>query len=92
VDNSEILTSKPSAIKILQTLFANPAPRKLFQGMGGGGLPSESMGFPISASSLNAIPRSFFAGRNPQARIGNRHPAACTFNLCGFCGRLYAAC
>jgi hypothetical protein len=35
----KILTLKSSAIKILQTLFANPAPSKLFRGMGGGGIP-----------------------------------------------------
>ena len=33
----KILTSKPSAIKILHTLFANPAPSKLLQGQGEGG-------------------------------------------------------
>jgi hypothetical protein len=32
----KILTSKLFAIKILQTLFANPAPSKPFRGMGGG--------------------------------------------------------
>src|SRR6266446_5286687 len=32
----KILTSKPSAIKILQTLFARPAPSKPFKGMGVG--------------------------------------------------------
>ena len=35
----KILTPKPSAIKILQTLFANPVPSKLFQGWGRGGYP-----------------------------------------------------
>src|SRR5579863_1715667 len=39
----KILTSKPPAINIFQTLFANPAPSKPFQGMGGGGLSSELM-------------------------------------------------
>jgi hypothetical protein len=33
----KILTSKFFDIKILQTLFANPAPRKAFRGVGGGG-------------------------------------------------------
>ncbi len=33
----KILTLKSSAIKILQTLFANPAPSKPFTGMGEGG-------------------------------------------------------
>jgi hypothetical protein len=37
----KILTSNLFAIKILQTLFANPAPSKTFRGMGGGGLPQE---------------------------------------------------
>jgi hypothetical protein len=31
------LTSNPLAFKILQTIFANPAPLKAFQGVGGGG-------------------------------------------------------
>ena len=34
----KILTSKLFAIKILQTLFANPAPSKAFKGYGGGGI------------------------------------------------------
>jgi hypothetical protein len=33
----KILTSNLFAINILQTLFANPAPSKLFKGMGEGG-------------------------------------------------------
>ena len=37
----KILTLKSSAIKILQTLFANPAPRKPLRGIGGGGIPQE---------------------------------------------------
>ncbi|MGB8969517.1 MAG: hypothetical protein WCC16_11990, partial [Candidatus Sulfotelmatobacter sp.] len=35
----KILILKPSAIKILQTLFADPAPSKPFPDMGGGGIP-----------------------------------------------------
>jgi hypothetical protein len=33
------MTSKPLALNILQTTFANPAPVKGFQGVGGGGVP-----------------------------------------------------
>src|SRR5579864_8273576 len=36
----KILTSKPLGLKILQTLFANPAPVAAFQRGGGGGYPS----------------------------------------------------
>jgi hypothetical protein len=35
----KILTSKLFAIKILQTLFANPAPRNPFRGYVGRGVP-----------------------------------------------------
>ena len=35
----KILTSKLFDIKILQTLFAEPAPSKAFRGMGAGGYP-----------------------------------------------------
>src|SRR4029077_11339148 len=39
----KILTSKPSAIKILHALFASPAPSKPFQWVGGGGIPLKTM-------------------------------------------------
>ena len=35
----KILTSNPWRLKILQTIFANPAPSKTFRGGGGGGIP-----------------------------------------------------
>ena len=35
----KILTPKPLALKILQTIFAKPAPSKLFRGWGRGGTP-----------------------------------------------------
>jgi hypothetical protein len=38
----KILTSKLFGLKILQTLFANPAPSKAFKGYGGGGIPQEN--------------------------------------------------
>jgi hypothetical protein len=41
----KILTSHPSALNILQTIFANPAPVKAFKGVGGGGIPRKQ-GFP----------------------------------------------
>jgi hypothetical protein len=34
-----IMTSKPLALNILQTTFANPAPVKGFRGVGGRGVP-----------------------------------------------------
>jgi hypothetical protein len=35
----KILTPKPLGLKILQTIFANPAPVAAFKGVGGGGYP-----------------------------------------------------
>ena len=35
----KILTSKPLGLKILQTIFVNPAPVAAFGGVGGGGYP-----------------------------------------------------
>ena len=42
----KILTSKLFDIKILQTLFADPAPVKAFRGWGGRGVYLEKPGFP----------------------------------------------
>ena len=69
----KILTSKPSAIKILHTLFANPAPSKLLQGQGGGGVPPKSILFLILFRPLRRSLGSFFPRRNPQAHIGFSH-------------------
>jgi hypothetical protein len=44
----KILTSNPYALKILQTIFAAPAPVKAFRGMGGGGVPLNSENFRVS--------------------------------------------
>ncbi|SPE22597.1 hypothetical protein SBA2_1000004 [Acidobacteriia bacterium SbA2] len=46
----KILTSKPLGLKILQTIFANPAPVAAFRGVGGGGVPLETRGFPKTNS------------------------------------------
>lgn len=35
----KILTCKPLRLKILQSIFADPAPVKAFRGVGGGGYP-----------------------------------------------------
>jgi hypothetical protein len=56
----KILTSKPSAIKILHTLFANPAPSKLLQGQGGGGGTSKVDPFSHSVPSHQTIVGKFF--------------------------------
>jgi hypothetical protein len=42
----KILTSKPLALNILQTIFAKAAPVKAFRGWGGGGVPQLSRRFP----------------------------------------------
>ena len=42
----KILTSKIFDIKILQTLFAKPAPSKTFREYGGGGVPRFRIQFP----------------------------------------------
>jgi hypothetical protein len=48
---TKILTSELFAVKILQTLFANPAPVKALRG--GRGVPSTSKGFPEWDKSHN---------------------------------------
>jgi hypothetical protein len=40
-----ILTCKPLALKILQSIFAEPAPVKTFEGWGGGGYPENPLDF-----------------------------------------------
>jgi hypothetical protein len=42
----KILTSKPLGLKILQTIFANPAPVAAFREGDGGGVPFKSGDFP----------------------------------------------
>ena len=42
----KILTSNPLGLKILQTMFANPAPVAAFKGVGGGGYPLKPAVFP----------------------------------------------
>jgi hypothetical protein len=46
----KILTSNPQALKILQAIFANPAPVKAFRRVGGGGTPRNQNFFPIRPS------------------------------------------
>jgi hypothetical protein len=52
-----ILTSNRYALKILQTLFAEPAPVKAFQRGKGGGDPDQVPKFPKWSHTENAIPR-----------------------------------
>ena len=46
----KILTSNSYALKILQTIFATPAPVKAFRGVGGGGYPPIPRIFPSARS------------------------------------------
>jgi hypothetical protein len=52
----KILTSKPLGLKILQTIFANPAPVAAFRGGGGRGYP-QNRGFPKMNSLKCKHPR-----------------------------------
>ena len=47
----KILTSNPYALKILQTIFAEPAPVKAFRGGWGRGVPSNLADFPKSTQA-----------------------------------------
>lgn len=70
----KILTSKLFDIKILQTLFAKPAPSKTFGGVGEAGVP------PLSRllSQTGTAPRRFISRRNPQREpFGTVSDAAC---------------
>jgi len=62
----KILTSKPLGLKILQTIFANPAPVAAFRGLAGGGYPLKSGVFPKwtrrKSSHKHCSPEFFFAG------------------------------
>jgi len=51
----KILTSNPYGLKILQTVFADPAPVKAFQGVGGGGVPPLSPIFPKREASKSYL-------------------------------------
>lgn len=42
----KILTPKSKGLKILRTIFADPAPSKAFRGMGGGGYRNQAVNFP----------------------------------------------
>jgi hypothetical protein len=50
-----ILTSKPKAFKILQTIIAKPAPVKFFREVGGGGYPLRTENSPATGSSLHVL-------------------------------------
>jgi hypothetical protein len=68
----KILTSKPFAIKILQTLFANPAPRKPFRGRGGGGYLESNEILPRISPSIaleNGNASQIISNKFPQARL-----------------------
>jgi hypothetical protein len=55
----KILTSKPLGLKILQTIFANPAPVAAFRGVGGEGDTPENHDFPKTDSPKSASRRQF---------------------------------
>jgi len=71
----KILTSNSFVFKILQPLFAKPAPIKPFRGVGGGGYTPLAKIFPkrtrLKRSPTSQSPDYFFAGI-PQA-IFNSH-------------------
>src|ERR1019366_10571815 len=50
----KLLTSKPLRLKILQSIFANPAPVKPFRRVGKGGYPTRSPGFPGTKHARDA--------------------------------------
>jgi hypothetical protein len=60
----KILTSKLFDIKILQTLFANPAPRKAFRGGGEGGYLQVHPDFP----NREQLSPTLFSASNQQSR------------------------
>ena len=51
----KILTSNPYALKILQTIFANPAPVKAFSGGGGRGGTPRFQEFPLQRGAVIAL-------------------------------------
>ncbi len=66
-----ILTSKPLPLRILQAIFANPAPVKAFRGGGGGGGYPSNPGFPQNETRDNelvALPANNFFSRFPPQR------------------------
>ena len=65
----KILTSNPYGLKILQTLFAKPAPVKPFQGVRGRGVPLTTPNFPKWTSPehpLESCCPTFFSLTYPQ--------------------------
>jgi hypothetical protein len=56
----KILTSKPLGLKILQTLFAKPAPVKAFGGGGGGGMPQNARISQNELAEMSAMRAHFF--------------------------------
>lgn len=65
----KILTSNSYRLKILQTIFADPAPVKAFRGVGEGGIPQFSPTFPKRERSNALSARLFstiFSGGFPQ--------------------------
>jgi hypothetical protein len=77
----KILTSNPLRLKILQSIFANPAPVKAFSGWGGGGTPltqdvSQNETRP-NAPDKPSLP-TIFSGNSHSAARRNAERAECT--------------
>src|SRR5580693_9921440 len=72
----KILTSKLFDIKILPTLFPNPAPRKTFRRYGGGGVPPIHAVFPIRRRRRESLFQREIHRRNRRRCVpgGNRFP------------------
>jgi len=68
----KILTSKLFDIRILQAAFADPAPRTAFRGMGGGGVPPQSMIFPICNQRFRCPRRNYFRLKSKGYAAPNR--------------------
>jgi hypothetical protein len=64
-----ILTSKSNALKVLQAIFAKPAPVKVFREVGTGGVPLQWKKFPpkVTPNIRNAwVHQDIFHGKYPQ--------------------------
>jgi hypothetical protein len=91
----KILTSKPLPLKILQTIFANPAPVAAFRGWGGGGYPLNPAVLPKRTRRkklFSTYRRNFFRNARIGLRLNQGHHSIelskklkglQTFHICG---------
>ena len=84
----KILTSNSYGLKILQTIFAAPAPVKAFRGMGGGGTPQfgefrrqrgaeKALRGPLFRIYLQAVIHRLNRRLTPVGRRSVHHPKSC---------------